>query len=685
MSAAEFDFRVHPAIGLARVGNSEEFYLGPETMAGIPLREGEPATGGLPIKAGTESESITSDDLRDRNGALKRQAARFKIYAYPKSDGEETYPHGGGEEIRIGSEIGGKTVVDVIWQVHVANKKANTYVLVEAPEGSGIESYEDGRLPPIRNPDEGSDLDNPARVRKLTIDPGPRAIRGADAGPVGCDRSTMASYRAEGAEIEPLPSYPKSFPQDSFTELFCPLGEIETLAELRTDEDGRLLVVGAYGRACAWTKDGQPYPLDNDVNNDGWFDDCCDGPVNAALVFDDGSVAEVHGGWVVSTDPGYAPQILNSVSLWDDVYDTWIRKLRLQPEIFNRRYNPDYKPFFGGYLVGNDDHRGEYYDGQVWPTFRSATLQRWIANLPANAVESHGRVDDIKATDDPADTILGGLAFIRNPNDEAASFSGAPFMPLSLGDANKSFLSVTKTQYFFLQQWDRKCYRPEGGPRLGPGEFLDKAALFNCLGGRFSPGIDMTFIVRQPGLWAPNWCNSGAGPFRIWEKALDYASAQASQPFLSEGWVPLHTPGMALEPGDTSKFMSIPWHTDYNSCATHTTSPELPPGAGRTTLYWSWPAQRPVVVYPVGELCEGDLGVQRYSVRGPGTESRNPADQGRYQVRLDFIENWHKIGVVMQSIAIEGIETAPDYYLEAESLYRETEIEPWPINAAPVE
>ena len=51
-------FRIHPAIGIARVGNSEEYYLGPETMAGIPLKEGDPATGGLvagadPRRAGT--------------------------------------------------------------------------------------------------------------------------------------------------------------------------------------------------------------------------------------------------------------------------------------------------------------------------------------------------------------------------------------------------------------------------------------------------------------------------------------------------------------------------------------------------------------------------------------------------------------------------------------------------------
>ena len=68
--------RIHPAIGIARVGTSTDYYLGPETMAGMPQKETK-LTGGLPIKKGTESTTITSEDLRE-NGKLKKQGARFK-------------------------------------------------------------------------------------------------------------------------------------------------------------------------------------------------------------------------------------------------------------------------------------------------------------------------------------------------------------------------------------------------------------------------------------------------------------------------------------------------------------------------------------------------------------------------------------------------------------------------------
>ena len=56
-------FRLHPTINFARVGTSDEYYLSPETSAGLPT-SGSRTVGGLPINPGTE-EAITSEDLRD--------------------------------------------------------------------------------------------------------------------------------------------------------------------------------------------------------------------------------------------------------------------------------------------------------------------------------------------------------------------------------------------------------------------------------------------------------------------------------------------------------------------------------------------------------------------------------------------------------------------------------------------
>jgi len=680
-------FRIHPAIGVARVGNSEEYVIAPETMAGSPMPGNASLTGGLPIRAGTEAEPVRSSDLRDASGALKRHAARFRIFYYP-ARAEETWPRGGGAEVTLGSKVGDKTVKDIVWTVHVANKKANTFVLTESG-AQGIASYANGNLPPIRNssiddpkapqpPDKIAALNDPARVRKLTIDPGPRTVSGKAAAAVRFDRATPVSYvDASTGKIMVVNDYPRSFPADSFPALDTPAGPITTLGEIATDANGRLLVLGGYGRAAGWRL-GAAAPLENDVNNDQWFDDTSDGPVSAVVVFTDGTHATVHGAWVTATDPSFAPQILNVVSLWDDMYDSWVRQLGLAPEIYDEArggYQTSYQPTF---------------DDQIAPIFRSAALQQWAVNLSQRGVSAHNSLTSITAADDPSTTPLAGMvAIFRNPFKP--DDTNTTLMPLHLGDAGEAFLTLRKTQYFFLERWNtgKGSYRAGAGTALGPGELLDKATLVNCLGGRFSPGIDLTFVMRQPAIYVQPWRTSGAGPFRVRARPLAYAGITGARPLLTAGYVPLHVEGNGLEPGDLSKFLAIPWHTDYNSCATHPPSPNPP---GNRTVFWSWPAQRPVAVYAAEDVAWGSdappdatapftpqwvLGPQRWSVRGEGTDSPAAENWGRFQNRLDMLASWQRIGVIIQAPAIDrpgdGKQPLPaDWYLEVQSQLRDT-------------
>lgn len=676
MSHSAYSFRVHPAIGFSRVGNSPDYYLAPETAAGMPL-PGKRYNGGIPINAKT-NEPIKSSELRDAEGRLVRHAQRFRIYAYATAQAG-TYPVPEATEITLGSKIDGRTVVEIIWQVHLANKKANQFVLENPDVGDRdllIQGYENGNLPPIRNLDQGIDGNDVIRLRKLVIDPGPRALKATEKAIRQFNVSDVASYYdATSGEIVELKDYPKSFPDDSFS-LYNPWGVIDTLGEMLTDAAGRLIVPGGYGRASAIqspTPGGglEPAALNGAVDNDGWFDDCSDGPIDATLVFDDGSRVAVHGAWLNVTDPSYAPQTQNAVSLWDDIYDTWVQKLNLEPDLYvNGVYNRAYKPWF---------------PDQVLPFFVAAATQRWNTNLPSFAIRAHEAVGQIKASDNPKETIMSGLAFVRNPNLPQSNYQGAPFMPLSLGDNGRAFLSPRHTQYFLLEQWDRGDFRPEARP-MGAGEQLDRDTLINCLGGRFSPGIDMTFIIRQPGLYYTDWRERGCGPFRIHRAALDYAKASSKQPFLSEGWVPVHRESDGLEPGDGSKFMSIPWHTDYNSCGTHQTAPNPADNTqpAQTTLYWSWPAQRPFAVYTADDARAGNLDKQRFSIRGFGTASNDPSNQGRYQQYIDFLKHWPEVGTILQATQIDTVQGKfqDDWYLEVQSQLDDSnsDVQPWPIN-----
>src|SRR5208283_3194414 len=219
-----------------------------------------------------------------------------------------------------------------------------------------------------------------------------------------------------------------------------------------------------------------------------WFDDTSDGPVSAAIVFTDGTCAAAHEAWVATTDPSYAPQILNVVSLWDDIYDCWVREptLALAPDIFDAAkggYQGAYKPTF---------------DDQIAPIFASANLQQWAVNLGETGSEAHTEV----AADPASWPKL--LARIRDP-EVPAQTNDVKLMPLHLGDGGEALLPLRKTQYFFLRQWSKGNSRSGTGAALGPGEFLDVATFVNCLGGRFSPGIDLTFVMREPAIYVLPW------------------------------------------------------------------------------------------------------------------------------------------------------------------------------------
>ena len=665
-------FRVHPTINFARFGTSQEYYLSPETSAGMPLA-GTETTGGLPIKPGTEATFIDSGDLRDAQGALKRQAARFKLFTY-SLDGPDRYPHGGGTEVLPGTRLAdGRVVKEIHWTVHHANKKANAYIVVSS---QGLAAYQD-QVPQLRNPQVYGGVDSPTRLKRLVIDPGPRAIQGREAGRVAFDASTPASYSNGRGDILVQSDYPKTFPSGGT--LFEPSGPIESLGELRTDEHGRLLVLAGFGRTAAqYDEYGDPIPLTGDLNNVGWFDDAADGPVSATLVFEDNTTEVAFGAWVVCCDPAYAPQIRNVVSIWDDVYDAWVRELGLQPELYDASlggFNADYKPAF---------------ENQIRPIFRAATMQRWTANLPKIALKAHAAVDSITGQDDPDQTLMAGLTFIRNPNQSLEQQVGVPLMPLSLGDAGRPFLTVSKTQYFFLEQWSNHCFEPKDGPALGPGETLDMASLSNCLGGRYVPGIELSYTIRQPDLYFTDWKTSGSGPFRVKPKVLDYTKARNDEPFLTGGWIPLHGMDQGLEPGDLTKFMAIPWQTDYNSCSIHQTS--INTGGQNTatgnpsTLYWSWPSQRPDAVYVAHGVVNNVLPEQRWSIRGPGTYAQDPKTASTFQKPLQAVTQWDRIGIVLQGSAIQGDTYSPEYYLEVQSQLdvpssADIPVPTWPFNA----
>jgi hypothetical protein len=95
---------IHPAIGVARLGNADEFFIGPQVVP-------------------TPSAPLGS--YRDARHALKRQAAEFRIFGYNTSG-------------QVVSELTADSA-DIEWTVHVANSKAAWYqwqIAMDVPEAT---------------------------------------------------------------------------------------------------------------------------------------------------------------------------------------------------------------------------------------------------------------------------------------------------------------------------------------------------------------------------------------------------------------------------------------------------------------------------------------------------------------------------------------------------------------------
>src|SRR6185436_2299665 len=168
---------IHPALGVARVGNSpDEFFYGPEAP-------------GCRVNPGAR--------FKDAEGRVKRQAARFRVYALDAA----------------GAVLGELTAKDagITWRVHVANRKAAWYAFKNAMDLGDIAETET-----LRNAQFAG-----AARRVLIIDAGAKTISGKSAAAVPLAGSFLG---------KPVP-----------------------LGELRTDEEGRLVVLGGLGHSASST------------------------------------------------------------------------------------------------------------------------------------------------------------------------------------------------------------------------------------------------------------------------------------------------------------------------------------------------------------------------------------------------------------------------------------------------
>src|ERR1044072_353610 len=529
-------FRIHPAIGIARLGNSPtSFYIAPEAAGALPIECGP--DGNPTVKDGKDVRVTNFTD----NGQIRRQAARFQVFVY-----DDTAPAGRevaiGDVFTIADQRSGQLLTvridDIQWTVYLANKKSSWY---EFKQLEGEHGYAANHT--LRN----ADITNTQDRQQLIIDPGPRSVQ-------------FKNPKGRRAEFDAA-SAPASFPPPLTPNSISSIG---TIICTQPEQHNRLLVLGGFGNSGAMLSGFGNPKIQTYANNDGWFDDISDGPVTASFKY---TLLSISGqpappnarhpklgvdepAWVIVGYPRYAPEIVDIITMDDLVFDTAVRQFAYVPYMYG------VPPFHGNEAPPADDkalatwrRRAQwnfqyrpYFWRDIWPILKRPIDYQFVMDKDAmfggnpHNTDPGGNFDPTPLSippfegEDPAEreqrrarrqflyTVLrkagheNELLVVPNPENPNYALFQMPLLcgdnPLS-NDVPSKFLRLTDTMLFLLGQWARGLFINEQREGIvpppqppEPGAQLDRGALAGGLGGSFCPGAEAGWIMRNPAIYA---------------------------------------------------------------------------------------------------------------------------------------------------------------------------------------
>lgn len=654
-------YSIHPAIGIGRVGNSHDsFYLAPEVIGGLPI---EADAQGNPLLRDGRPVHVTQ--FKDPAGRIRRQAASFRIYRkVPGQPGQ-----------RVAVSLDDPTIEKIEWKVHVANKKAawwNYVPLLGDLMFGQYNSYETWTNPPaawkvkseawtnLRNADTPQ-----AQRQQLIIDPGPRVLD-APLGKAEFDKASAGAYPHV------------SFPDPTAITQGLP---VRTLGEMRTDANGNLLVIGAYGRA------GGSESITGFGGGDTWNDDIADGPVSATIHFKDGSAPVELKAWVVIGSPKFAPELVN-ISTWDDVVaDMSIKFKNALPAAYDQGLWPATDGWNPDYVVN--------YEQDIRPFLERIGDYQWVATVPSMTAFIRPAFDVGDASEANLANREKFFSYFRKPSkismataQQAPGFSGGqgdqlfsdyskddpaagiPLMPLNSGTNSvrnniiSKFSVLTDTQYFALQQWAAGKFSSASPGLALPGtDPLDRAAIGNCVGEPMCPGIEVTWSVRNPIIYER--------PYVIQHRVGADYERNGLSPGRDE-CEPLHwsnpTVGGGCEPGDLTKRMAIPWQADFYDCSVQMINFDNPaivknpdtliPVPPTYYAYW-WPPQSP------WNVISGATGKEEQALAGVPAGMQVMYSRGMNSFS-QMISSWKYLGFVLNQNKDEQYGRQYPYFVEKE-------------------
>ncbi|ESY55557.1 MULTISPECIES: LodA/GoxA family CTQ-dependent oxidase [unclassified Mesorhizobium] len=533
-------YRIHPAIGIARVGNADRskegfFFIGPE-VPGIPANY-DPASNAFgPFKV---------------DGLVRPQAVRFRIFKFELADDGQESVVG---EVNLGE--GGVSAIE--WTVHVANRKAS-FVNFDGQKGANVDPlFSDYAQGEVRNGTVGGAK---KRRAQLDLDPGPKSIAGG----------SNVAVELDGSDGP-----------------FARLKSIKTLGQLRSDAQGRLIFIGGMGFA---EPDKAGTPIVHYANNPHWYDDVSDGPVSARLTVD-GAAVGAEAAWVMTAPPDFAPALRSYRSMYDTLADVVARNDEAGTPF--ERLAPDMERLRRIWKGAGAPEKPSF-NRDIFPILHSMT-RVWRVysdekdiNPPKNY---HRSFDDMAILGSEADFDLAAAqdVFDRIRVPGSTAISNKALMPHTLGDepymgqAGLPYHFVSEVQYQMLKTWsggNADLDWTGSPPGVNPQDItpygLDEASLSNAVGGAFYPGIEMGWLSTKPGVYkAPLRFELGKQVGRF---AVPGSKDSSRDVF--------------VEAGAFSQQMAQPWHADFREC-------KREPDQNRPGFLAWWPVQRPDHVFARG-------------------------------------------------------------------------------------
>ena len=306
------------------------------------------------------------------------------------------------------------------------------------------------------------------------------------------------------------------------------------------------------------------------------------------------------------------------------------------------------------------------FSDDIWPIFKRLSDMQWVNQglfmihgqdgpLDVSAKDVLDRLRDASAQG--AKWRASVFALFRRDQDLLAPDSG--LLPQIYGDAegdaaDPACLAVTRTQFEHLERWAAGDFADDwAGPKmpldfasLGAAEQveqLERAALHDCLGGPFHPGIELTWTMRIPHVWN--------GPYRLKINPSDAPAQQDWGDLLSPAaCLAVSGPYDGVSAGALTRFMGVPWQSDGASC---NSSADYNPGYF-LSMPTFWGARVPDQVLSH----ESAVRVAANAARGQHAQAakyfanrsdwlRDVRSTGYYKRIALMVREWHDLGMVL--------------------------------------